>query len=201
MGVISLGRVSCTCHKNYYFGTSEELWVKAAINANIALPADPSRRGLHTILGSRLAAFDRNNTIELILTDVSEVAVTGFDGCSLPREELGHEIRQALWALCSGSEPTNVLMQKVRINQRTPLRLITRPFIQHLQQLHKNYEEAENGDLRGYHERDYKVSQGTQSNGGYFNAEQEVRTNFSAWHWQLADGDVLSFTEREMLAD
>jgi hypothetical protein len=190
LGVISLGRMSCTCKGGYTFGTSEQFWVNAAVHVDMALPTSVLTTKLHVVLGERLAVYDRNTEIELLLTDDCDVA---FSDCQISRAELGSEIQN-----CSGAT-----VQKVRIDQRTPLRTITKSFEEHLQG--RPDKECGPGNWRGGYQVCHGVPIKRDFDLEYYNmpVEQNIDTGLTAWHWQLVNGDVLTFVNMRppILAD
>jgi hypothetical protein len=197
LGVRETAQCACVSRWMHCFATADGLWVKKALDAGIdwaSVPPCPPH-SLHRFLGPQLHLYEANVSITLRLARIEHREDDPPDTSS-----------NVEWP------PRNY--QEVTIDMRTPLSTVTEPFIEavhsELRQQHDEREGEEEADgyredgVFPYHPRPHYCFQGRPSRFGEspeFGRAQRINPTLTAWHYRLASGTILSFTEEPLLMD
>ena len=162
LGVHELSRCARASRAMHATASHNRFWIAAAVRAQIdwatLSAADPHK--LHRQLGQRLLTFEANEVMTLYL-------LWDDDYDTLPAEGEDEFVPQYV---------------PVRIDQRTPLSVITEPFIEE-----KREELSAAGVVEVHHGK--KNGRGRREN------TQRVNPHMTAWHHQLKNEDVLAFSQ------
>jgi hypothetical protein len=191
LGVVALATCARACRRMHATCVLDGLWIARAIRAGIDWASVPpcGRSQLHCVLGPRLRVFEANTAISLRL-----LSPQGLEDCLIDQPSGGG--RGVVWP------PSNVRAKHVTIDMQMPLSNVTEPFEEELHAEDRRMHD-ENERPYPFHRRSFHCFQGRPDSfaGGSMFAGQSINPRFSAWHYQLTSGEVISFTEKYGLVD
>ena len=192
LGVVDLASCARVSRSLHAVSTSDGLWIRRALTAGIDWASVPpcGRNKLHCRLGLRLCTYESNLPITLRLLTPKEL-----EDCLIETDGAGQGGRGVVW-------PPSGSGKEVTIDMQTPLSSVIEPFVEEIraEDLREHLESERQYPFR---ERGFDCFQGRPdvfADGPMFRG-QSVDPRFTAWHYQLVSGEVISLTEKRGLID
>jgi hypothetical protein len=187
-------RYGMSCSAVHIIAFSDGLWIKKCMRAGLDWSSlrhcDAGK--LHQQLAPRMSVWDTNSRVSLRLSICSYENPDGYPTSWPPKK-----------------------FTTVRIDQRTPLRAVTQPFLDEfekkLKQIHNETQRLQHGDDETewdyFYLRKLFCIQGPVSIKGYnstnfkYGRPQMVNINKTAWHYGFQSGTYLSFAHQNIMSD